>query len=40
VLAWNAPRGLTAFETAMVLVACAAPALACAALVGARRRRA
>jgi phosphatidylglycerol lysyltransferase len=39
VLAWNAPRGLTAFEAAVALVACAAPALACVALVGARRRR-
>jgi hypothetical protein len=40
VLSWNAPRGLTLFEAGAALVACAAPALACVALLGARRRRA
>jgi phosphatidylglycerol lysyltransferase len=38
--AWNAPRGLTFFEAGVALVACLAPALACAALLRARRRRA
>jgi hypothetical protein len=38
-VAWNVPRGPTPLEWGVILVSCLAPALACAALAGARRRR-